>query len=250
MMGMRADVMSLAAPGADPRRRILVMTAHPDDADIMAGGTVAQWVDEGHEVGYVIFTRGDKGHDDAAMTPEAVTALREAEQRTAAATLGVSRLTFLDFQDGELAWAGPALAEIATRLIREARPHTVVTHDPYAGAPGYRVPQLHPDHRAVGAAVVDACYFRAPGPLYYPAHGAEGLAAHRVTEILLSTSDHVDHAVNIGSTFARKLEAVGAHASQFGQHSDLEGFLRGLGARAGAPVGLPLAESFKRLTLS
>jgi LmbE family N-acetylglucosaminyl deacetylase len=96
------------APATTPQdKRILLATAHPDDADIMAGGTVARWVDEGHEVNAVIFTRGDKGHDDPTMTSEAVAELREAEQRAAATILGISRLTFLDFADGELAWAGP-----------------------------------------------------------------------------------------------------------------------------------------------
>ena len=57
-------------------RRILIMTAHPDDADIMAGGTVARWIDEGHEIHSVMFTRGDKGHDDPGMTPERVAAMR------------------------------------------------------------------------------------------------------------------------------------------------------------------------------
>lgn len=42
--------------------RVLVMIAHPDDAEVHAGGTVARWVDEGHEVHYVLFTSGDKGH--------------------------------------------------------------------------------------------------------------------------------------------------------------------------------------------
>ena len=147
----------------------------------MAGGTVARWIDEGHNVHAAIFTRGDKGHDDPAMRAERVAALREVEQRAAAAILGVSRLTFLDFADGELAWAGPQLAETATRLIRQERPHTVVTHDPYGGAPRYWEPQLHPDHRAVGLAGVEACYFWAPGPLYYPAHGAAGLVPHRAS---------------------------------------------------------------------
>jgi LmbE family N-acetylglucosaminyl deacetylase len=226
-------------------RRILVATAHPDDADIMAGGTVARWIDEGHDVYSVLFTRGDKGHDDPAMTPEAVGAQREAEQRAAAAILGVTRLSFLDFADGELAWAGPQLAEVATRLIRHERPDTVVTHDPYGGAPAYWEPQLHPDHRAVGLAVIEACYFRAPGPLYYPAHAAAGLVPHRVGEILLIMSDHVDHVVDIAATFARKLRAVGAHASQFGTHPDLEGFLRRLAERHGRAHHL--AEGFKRL---
>jgi LmbE family N-acetylglucosaminyl deacetylase len=238
------------APAARAGKRILVVTAHPDDADIMAGGTVARWLDEGHDVHSVIFTRGDRGHDDPAMTREQVAALREAEQRAAAQILGAPELTFLDFADGELAWAGPALAEVATRLIRQGRPEIVVTHDPYGGAPGYWEPQLHPDHRAVGLAVVEACYFRAPGPLFYPEHTAAGLAPHRIREILLIMSDNVDHVIDIAATFERKVRAVRAHASQFGKHPDVERFLRRLGARAGEAHGLPLAEGFKRLARS
>jgi LmbE family N-acetylglucosaminyl deacetylase len=124
----------------------------------------------------------------------------------------------------------------------------VVTLDPFAGAPGYSVAQLHPDHRALGSAVVEACYFRAPAPLYYPEHGERGLAPHRPGEVLLIMSDHADHAVDITATFPRKLDAVRAHTSQFARRPDVEGWLRGLGERAGQPFGLPLAESFKRLT--
>ncbi|MGH2392545.1 MAG: PIG-L deacetylase family protein, partial [Candidatus Limnocylindria bacterium] len=226
------------------------MTAHPDDADIMAGGTVAQWIDEGRDVHAVIFTRGDKGHDDPAMTRERVAALREVEQRAAAAILGVSGPIFLDFADGELAWAGPQLAETATRLIRQWRPDTVVTHDPYGGAPRYWEPQLHPDHRAVGLAAVEACYFRAPGPLYYPAHREAGLAPHRVSEILLIMSDHNDYFIDIAATFDRKVSAVREHGSQFSKHPDLEGFLRRLATRAGGSADLLLAEGFKRIALS
>jgi LmbE family N-acetylglucosaminyl deacetylase len=228
-------------------RRILIVTAHPDDADIMAGGTIAGWVDEGHEVHSVIFTRGDKGHDDPAMTSEAVAALSEVEQRTAATILGVSRLTFLDFADRELAWSAPQLAETATRLIRQERPGIVVTHDPYGGAPAYWEPQLHPDHRAVGLAVVEACYFRAPGPLFYPAHRSAGLAVHRVREIFLIMSDHVDHVVDIAATFERKVRAVREHATQFGRHPDLAGFLHRLAERHANARHTTLSEGFKRL---
>jgi len=236
--------------GHGSRRRILLMTAHPDDADIMAGGTVARWIEEGHDVHSVIFTRGDKGHDDPEITPERVAAMRDAEQRAAAGILGIQQLTFLDFKDGELPWEGSALAEAATRLVRQHQPDAIVTHDPYAGAPSYGVPQLHPDHRAVGAAVVDACYFRAPGPLYYPAHAAAGLAPHRVHELLLIMGEHRDYVVDISSTFARKVQAVRAHASQFGRHPDVEGLMRGLAERAGAAFNVPLGEAFKRLTPS
>jgi LmbE family N-acetylglucosaminyl deacetylase len=229
--------------------KILLMTAHPDDADIMAGGTIARWTDEGHDVHSVIFTRGDKGHEDPTMTAQVVATLREAEQRTAAAILGVSHVTFLDFIDGELGWAGPTMAEVTTRIVRRERPNLIVTHDPYAGAPGYRVPQLHPDHRAVGSVVVDACYFRAPGPLYYPEHRQVRLTPHRVKEIFLIMSDHADHGVDISAVFERKVRAVRTHESQFGRHPDLEGFLHGLATRAGSAFGFQLAEAFKRLTL-
>jgi LmbE family N-acetylglucosaminyl deacetylase len=118
-------------------------------------------------------------HDDPAMTSEAVAALREVKQRAAATILGLLQLTSLDFSDGELAWTGPQLAETATRLIRQERPDIVVTHDPYGGAPAYWEPQLHPDHRAVGLAVVEACYFRAPGPLFYPAQRDQEIREER-----------------------------------------------------------------------
>jgi LmbE family N-acetylglucosaminyl deacetylase len=65
--------------------------------------------------------------------------------------------------------------------------------------------------------------------------------------MLLIMSDHADHVVDIASTFARKVQAVRAHATQFGNHPDVEGFLRGLAARAGSPLNMPLAEGFKRL---
>jgi LmbE family N-acetylglucosaminyl deacetylase len=61
-------------------------------------------------------------------------------------------------------------------------------------------------------------------------------------------SDHVDHVVDIDSTFERKVRAVRAHASQFGRHPDVKGFLRQMGQRAGGAWRLPLAEGFKRLT--
>jgi LmbE family N-acetylglucosaminyl deacetylase len=227
-------------------KRILLITAHPDDADVHAGGTIARWVDDGYEVHGLIVTSGDKGHDDPAMTRDDVIALRRAERR-AAQILGVRHVTFLNYEDGELAWAGPSLAEDITRAIREVRPDIALTHDPYAGPPRYTTYQLHPDHRAVGFAAIDAVYFRAPGPLYYPAPSAAGLRPHRVAEVLLIMGDHHDHFVDVGTTFGRKLEAVRAHASQWGKHPDLEAFLRTRAQRVGETHGMALAEGFKRL---
>jgi LmbE family N-acetylglucosaminyl deacetylase len=232
-----------------PRKRILVITAHPDDADVHAGGTLARWADEGHEIHSAILTRGEKGHADPRMTTETVAALREREQRAAAEILGVGRLSFLGYGDGDLAWAGPPLTEDLTELIRREAPDIVVTHDPFAGAPGYRQFQLHPDHRAVGVAAIDALLNRAPGPLFYPAHAAHGLEPHRVGEVFLMMGDHLDHLVDIAPTFERKVQAVLAHTSQFGHRPDFPGFLRRWAERVGQASGLPLAEGFKRLVM-
>lgn len=144
--------MSAAAGG----KRVLAVMAHPDDADVHAGGTLARWVDEGHEVHDVIVTGGDKGHDDPAISHDQVVALRRVEQAAAAKLIGVKQVSFLDYDDGDLSWVGPALTEAVTRAIREQRPDIVLTHDPYAGPPRYATYQLHPDHRAVGFAVIDA----------------------------------------------------------------------------------------------
>ena len=77
--------------------RILVVMAHPDDPEFAAGGTIAQWVREGPEVIYCLATRGEKGSDDPTMPPERLAAIREHEQRQAAAVLGVREVIFLNY---------------------------------------------------------------------------------------------------------------------------------------------------------
>jgi LmbE family N-acetylglucosaminyl deacetylase len=67
--------------------RVMVVTAHPDDPEFGAGGTVAKLVKEGREVTYVIVTNGNKGSSDRAIAPERLALIREAEQRNAARAL-------------------------------------------------------------------------------------------------------------------------------------------------------------------
>src|SRR5262245_17563856 len=75
-------------PPEGPLRAMVIM-AHPDDADFTSAGTVAKWCAEGWDVTYVVATGGDKGTHDAAMHPEKLAAIREAEQRAACKVLGV-----------------------------------------------------------------------------------------------------------------------------------------------------------------
>ena len=74
---------------AERIQRVMVVTAHPDDSEFGAGGTVAKFVKEGKQVTYCILTNGDKGSGDRTMTPERLAAIREEEQRNAARVLGV-----------------------------------------------------------------------------------------------------------------------------------------------------------------
>src|SRR5437763_14972538 len=81
----------------DEQKRVLLVAAHPDDPDFSSGGTVARWVRAGIEVVYVVATSGDKGTPDREMTGERLSTMREAEQRAAAARLGVPAVVFLPF---------------------------------------------------------------------------------------------------------------------------------------------------------
>lgn len=77
--------------------KILVITAHPDDVDFGAGGTVATWVVEGNEVEYCLVTDGQAGGSDNTVTRDEVAALRRREQTAAANMLGVTKLHWLGF---------------------------------------------------------------------------------------------------------------------------------------------------------
>ena len=82
--------------------RAMVVTAHPDDSEFGAGGTVAKLTKEGKTVTYCIVTNGNKGSSDRSMTPERLVKIREEEQRNAARVLGVEAVDFLGFPDCEL----------------------------------------------------------------------------------------------------------------------------------------------------
>jgi LmbE family N-acetylglucosaminyl deacetylase len=125
----------------------MCVTAHPDDESLGFGGTLARYAAEGVEVSLVVATRGERGRfgdgSEPHPGPEELGRIRERELRSASAVLGIRHLRFLDYLDGEVDQADPleATARIAS-LVRELRPHVVLTFDPY-GAYG------HPDHIAV-----------------------------------------------------------------------------------------------------
>ncbi|MGI8492582.1 MAG: PIG-L deacetylase family protein [Acidimicrobiales bacterium] len=233
---------------SDVPSRILVVTAHPDDVDFGAAGSVASWTDAGAEVSYCVVTDGDAGGFDPAVSREEIAAIRRAEQTEAAKAVGVSDLHWLGYPDGRLEVSIPLRRDIA-RVIRQVRPERVVTQSPERN--WQRIFASHPDHLATGEATMCAVYPDARNPFAHPELAMERLEAHNVAEVWLMATSDADVWVDVAATYDRKLAALRSHVSQ---ETDREGrlgpMLRGwLGANAVAaglgPEGL--AEAFRRV---
>ncbi len=125
--------------------RLLILGAHPDDAEYHAGGLAATYRRLGHEVRMVSMTNGQAGHH--ARPPDEVARLRREEAAAAGRVIGAEYVTW-DVPDGELVADVPTRHRVI-REIRAFRPDLVLTH---------RTCDYHPDHRAAGQAVQDATY--------------------------------------------------------------------------------------------
>ncbi len=230
-------------------RRALVVTAHPDDVDFGAAGTVAKWVAAGVEVAYCVVTDGDAGGPERSMPREDVARLRRKEQREAAAAVGVSRVDFLGYPDGKLALTLQLRRDV-TRAVRAWRPDRLVCQSPERN--WERIGASHPDHLAAGEAAVCAAYPDARNPFAHPELLDEGLEPHSVKELWLMASPRPNRAVDITESFGKKLEALRRHVSQVGHEEDLEGRLRGWASAGASLAGLPsgsLAEVFQVVTM-
>ncbi|HTW11079.1 MAG TPA: PIG-L deacetylase family protein [Acidimicrobiales bacterium] len=226
-------------------RRILVVTAHPDDIDFGAAGSIASWVKAGAEVAYCIATDGDAGGSDRTVSRPDMAALRRDEQRAAAAEVGVTELTFLGFPDGRLT-ASIELRREISRAVRQFRPDRLVCQSPERNWD--RIGASHPDHLAAGEAALCAAYPDARNPFAHPELLQAGLEPHAVREVWLMAAPRANRAVDITPLFEQKLRALRCHVSQVGHEVDLDGRLRGWAAGTAKWAGLPagrLAESFQ-----
>ncbi len=228
--------------------RVLVVAAHPDDIEFGAAGTVARWVGEGASARYLIATRGDKGSDDPAVDTAALAALREREQRAAAAEIGVDGVDFLDEPDGQVE-PSLRLRELVTRAIRTHRPEIVMTHDPTVLFVNNEWVN-HPDHRAVGQVTVDAVYPTARDPLNFREHLDQGLGPWKVAELYLWSTNEANQLVDIGETLDRKIESLRRHESQFRSFEELARWVRRRSEELGERAGYRAAEGFRRVTLA
>jgi LmbE family N-acetylglucosaminyl deacetylase len=230
--------------------RILVVSAHPDDVDFGAAGSVARWTDTGIDVAYCIVTDGEAGGRHTGLGPGELAELRRAEQTTAAKIVGVTDLTFLGYPDGRLV-ASLDLRRDITRVIRRVRPQRVVCQSPERNF--QRIFASHPDHLACGDATLAAVYPDARNPFSHPELLAEeGLEPWEVREVYVTTgtAEASDVFVDITDTVDRKIEALLSHVSQMPDPAGTEARIRAWGAATAERAGLPpgrLAEGFLRV---
>jgi LmbE family N-acetylglucosaminyl deacetylase len=225
-------------------RRVLVVTAHPDDSEFGAGGTVARLVRQGAQVAYVIVTNGNKGSGDRSMTPERLARIRQQEQQAAASVLGVERVEFLGYEDGEVEDTRDLRRDV-TRQIRRWRPDLIITQNPHRT---YNLYGSHRDHRIVAGVVLDCVYPLARDHMAFPELLPEH-EPHKVREVYLMQWEDPHLVLDITDTMDLKLKALSCHQSQFASFQDVEARVRERSAELGRPRGHAYAETFDRITM-
>ncbi len=225
----------------------MAIYAHPDDPEFFSGGTLIKWGLEGKDLTYVLATSGDKGSDDPQMSGPRLMEIREAEQRAAARCAGAETVIFLRYPDGELE-PSLALRRALTRIIRQHKPDIIVTNDP--ATRWYASGSInHPDHRAIGDAVLAAVYPSARDRFtFVELWRDEGLEPHKVRHVYLSGTLDPNVKINISDVLDRKIAAILEHKCQI---KDVEGLTRRQrdSSDPAFPDGSLYTESFRMLTL-
>lgn len=184
--------------------RVLVLGAHPDDAEVFAGGLVVRHCLAGSSVKIISVTDGSSGHHE--IPPQKLRQIRSAEAANAGSRVGAEYITW-DFRDGYLE-PNLKVREAIIRAIREFEPDLVLTHRPN---------DYHPDHRAVGIAVQDASY------LVTVPHVCDDVAALKSDPVVAYMCDlftrpnrmRPDVVLDVSAEFDRVISMAACHESQF-----------------------------------
>jgi len=224
---------------------ILAIHAHPDDCEILAGGTLARLAAAGHRVVIATMAPGDCGSHEYGA--EEIAAIRRAEAAASAALIG-AEYRCLEFRDLAI-FNDDAARRRVTAALREVRPDVILTASPI---------DYMADHENTSALVRDAC-FAAPTPNYQAGTAAPPLAGIPHLYFMDPLGGHdrenrvvkADFYVDVASTFETKKRMLACHASQRNwllKHHGMDNYLLEMERwtrEAGARGGLELAEGFR-----
>ena len=227
----------------------LAVFAHPDDAEICAGGVLAKWASGGREVHLLILTNGDRGSTDPTASRAELAAARREETEAAAEVMGLASARVLSTHDGELENTS-IIREAVTRRIREVRAETVVSCDPTAVFFENRY-YNHSDHRTAGWIALDSCFPGSGNPHFFSEQLGEGLRTQDVFDVWLGWSNEPNRTEDVSGFFDPKIQALARHASQLTEGIRFwDEAMRKEAKASGEKMGVELAEEFRVLDLS
>jgi LmbE family N-acetylglucosaminyl deacetylase len=219
--------------------RILAIHAHPDDVEILAGGTLALLADQGHAVTIATLTPGDCGSHE--LSADEIADLRRRESAAAAARIGANYIC-LEMRDLAV-FNDDAGRRRVTEALRQVRPDIVLASSPV---------DYHCDHEAASALVRDAC-FAAATPNYRTGSDPLESIPHLYFMDPVGGRDREenlvrpDFVIDVATVFDRKRAMLAEHASQrnwLRKHHNVDEYLvqmeqwtRDRGALAGVSHG-------------
>jgi LmbE family N-acetylglucosaminyl deacetylase len=184
--------------------KLMVIGAHPDDAEYKAGGLAALYRELGHDVLFVSVTDGSAGHH--VIRGAELAARRRAEAQRAASVVGLTYEVW-SHPDGQLV-ADLSARHLMIRAIRRFQPDLVLTHRPN---------DYHPDHRATSLLVQDAAYLLTVPPICpdVPHLRKDPVIAYLSDDFTRPYPFTPTVIIDIGSVFDAKVNMLAAHESQF-----------------------------------
>lgn len=230
--------MNIQIPSLMDARNVLCIQPHPDDIDIACGGTVAKLADAGTHITYLTVTDGSAGTPIRRDGRE-LAQVRRNEQGAAGQVLGVQSFRWLDYDD-----AGVIdefrLQNDLIQAIRELRPDTVITLDPWLPY------EAHPAHRAVGLAAAAAVLFSGLANIA----PNDQLPTHTIARVAFAFTARPNTFIDVTATWSRKLAAIRFHESQFPDAiwPFYQEYLTIKGMQYGAKVQADRGEALKVLT--
>lgn len=199
-----STIQSVKAKDGTLQLRVMVVGAHPDDADLFTGGLTLRLTGLGHRVKYVSVTNGNAGHHKRG--PNELAFIRENEAKRAAAALG-AEYECLGVNDGHV-WVNEENMRLIVRVIREFSPDLLITH---------RTNDYHRDHRYTSQLIMDASYMLIV-PLYCPEFPPKTrdmpIIAYAYDNFKKPSIFQTDIILNLSDIFTKKVAAVSNHESQ------------------------------------